>query len=58
LALTWAGRLYIHFRRLLLRNGILPGAKFTLHPPKSCALLLAALLHGSRAVGASHTLRR
>ena len=33
LALTWAGRLYIHFRRLLLRNGILPGAKFTLRPP-------------------------
>ena len=33
LALTWAGRLYIHFRRLLLRNGILPGAKFTLCPP-------------------------
>jgi len=23
----------IHFRRLLLCNGILPGAKFTLHPP-------------------------
>jgi len=28
-----AGRLYIYFRRLLLRNGILPGAKFTLRPP-------------------------
>jgi len=24
---------YIHFRRLLPRNGILPGAKFTLRPP-------------------------
>jgi len=33
LALTWAGRLYIHFRQLLLCNGILPGAKFTLRPP-------------------------
>jgi len=32
LALTWAGRLYIHFRRLLLRSGILPGAKFTVRP--------------------------
>jgi len=31
--LTWAGRLYIHFRWLLLHNKILPGAKFTLHPP-------------------------
>ena len=30
LALTWAGRL--HFR-LLIRDGILPGAKFTLRPP-------------------------
>jgi len=26
-------RLYVHFRRLLLHNGILPGAKFTLRPP-------------------------
>ena len=25
--------MYIHFRRLLLRNRILPGAKFTLRPP-------------------------
>jgi len=33
LAVTWAGRLYIHFRRLLPRNGILPRAKFTLRPP-------------------------
>ena len=45
---------YIYIR-LLLRNGILPGAKFTLRPPKSCALLLAVLLHGSRAVGANQT---
>ena len=33
LAVSWAGRLFIHFRRLLPRNGILPGAKFTLRPP-------------------------
>jgi len=33
LALTWAGRLYIHFRRLLLHNWILPDAKLTLRPP-------------------------
>jgi len=32
LAVSWAGTLYIHFRGLLLRNGILPGAKFTLRP--------------------------
>jgi len=30
LAVSWAATLYIHFRRLLLPNGILPGAKFTL----------------------------
>jgi len=33
LAVTSAGRLYIHIWWLLLCNGILPGAKFTLHPP-------------------------
>jgi len=33
LALTWTGRLYMHFWKLLLRNGILPGAKFTLRSP-------------------------
>jgi len=31
--LTWVGRLYKHFRRLLLLDGILPSAKFTLRPP-------------------------
>jgi len=30
LAVSWAGTLYIHFWRLLPRNRILPGAKFTL----------------------------
>jgi len=33
LVVSWSGRLFIHFRRLLPRNGILPGAKFTLRPP-------------------------
>ena len=33
LAVTCAGRLYIHFWQLLPRNGILLGTKFTLHPP-------------------------
>jgi len=33
LALTWADRLNIHFRPMLLGNGILTGAKFTLRPP-------------------------
>ena len=32
-ALTGAVRLHIYFRQLLLRNGIFPGAKFTLRPP-------------------------
>jgi len=38
LVVTWAGRLYIHFRQLLYSNGILPRAKFTLRPPTSLAL--------------------
>jgi len=33
LAVSWAGRLFIHFRWLLPHNGISPGAKFTLRPP-------------------------
>jgi len=32
LAVSWAVTLYIHFWRLLPRNGILPGAKITLRP--------------------------
>jgi len=32
LAVSRAGTLYIHFRGLLPPDGILPGAKFTLHP--------------------------
>jgi len=40
-AVTWAGRLYIHFRWLLPGNGILPGAKFTLHPPSPIGSITA-----------------
>jgi len=32
LAISWAGTLYIHFLGLLSRDGILPGATFTLRP--------------------------
>jgi len=32
LAVSWAGTLYIHFRRLLPHNRILPGTKFNLRP--------------------------
>jgi len=33
LAVSWVGRLFIHFRRLLPHNAILQGAKSTLRPP-------------------------
>jgi len=33
LAVSWAGTLQIHFRGFLPHYGILPHAKFTLHPP-------------------------
>jgi len=50
------------FSRALARNGILPRAKFTLRPTLalslSCSYILAALLHGTRAVGVSESLRR
>ena len=38
LTVSWASTLYIHFLGLLLPNGILLGANFTLRP-KSCLLL-------------------
>jgi len=56
-SLSWAGRLFIHFRRLLLVTEFC-------HVQNSCRILqvlqspiLTALLHGIRAVGASQTLR-
>ena len=59
LAISWAGTLHRHFRGFLPRYGILPGAKFTSHPPMSCALIfLVVLLHSTWAVGANQTLRR
>ena len=39
LAVSWAGTLYIHFWELLPPNGILPGAKFTLHPNLACSYI-------------------
>jgi len=48
---------YIYFRGLLLPDGILPGAKFTLRPSLAYRIL-AALLHGTPAAGVSQTLRR
>jgi len=37
LAVSWSGTLYLHFRELLARNGILPDAQFILR--QSCAVL-------------------
>jgi len=53
LAVSWAGTLYIHHWGLLPPDGILPGGKFTLRPSLA---ILAALLHGTRAVNVSQTL--
>jgi len=53
LAISWAHTLYIHFWGLLPCNGILPGANQVLRSP-----ILAALLHGTPAVGISQTLQR
>ena len=52
LTLTWAGRLCIHFRYCFSVTEFCPVQN------SLCALLLAALLHSSRAVGANQTLRR
>jgi len=57
LAVSLTGTLYIHFRALLPPNGIFQVQSSlcvqVLHSP-----ILAALLHGTRAVGVSQTLRR
>jgi len=62
LAVSWASILYIHFLGLLSPNGILPGAKFSLQPSLAFSYIgsspiLATLLHGTRALGVSQTLR-
>jgi len=57
LAVSWAGTLYIHAWGLFPPNGILPAAKFTLHPSLRSPIL-PALLHGTRAVGVSQSLER
>ena len=54
LAVSWAGTLYIHFQGLLPPDGISPHATFTFVQVLRCAIL-AALLHGTRAVGVSQT---
>ena len=57
LAVSWAGTLCIHFRRLLPRNGILSGAKFTLRPSLVLSYIDSVIArHSSR--GVSQTLRR
>jgi len=57
LAVSWAGTLYIHFRRLLPHRGILSGAQFTL-----CSSLafsyIGSVTARTRAVCVSQTLRR
>jgi len=53
-----AGTLYIHFPGLLPRNGILRRAKFTLCPSLAFYIGSVTLLHGTRAVGVSESLRR
>jgi len=59
LAVFCVGTLYIHFRRLLPRYGILPGK---IHfASKSCALLYCqryCTVHSTRVVGVSQILRR
>jgi len=58
LAVSWAGwYIYIHFRGFLSYNGILAGAKFSLRPSFAFSYI-AALLHSTRAVSISQTLRR
>ena len=54
LAVSWAGRLYIHFPRLSPRNRILPHTKFTLRPTPAFSYIGNV---AARAVGVSESLR-
>jgi len=58
LAVSWAGRLFIHFQRLLPRNGIFQVQNSLCVLQVLHSAILGALLHGTRAVGTSQVLRR
>jgi len=55
LAVSWAGTLYIHFRAVALTEFCQAQNSLCIQVLRS---ILAALLHGIRAVGVSQTLRR
>jgi len=57
LAVSWAGKLYIHFRGSCHLTEFCH-VQNLLCAQVLCSPVLAALLHGTRAVGISHTLRR
>ena len=57
LAVSWAGTLYIHFWRLLPRDGILLSAKFTLRPTLAFSYI-GSVTARHWSVGVSQTLRR
>jgi len=47
LAISWAATLYIHFRGLLPTKGILPDAKFALHPSVALSYIVCITAHRS-----------
>jgi len=57
LAVSWPGTLYT-FLGPLPPNGILPGAKFTLHPSLAISYIGSVILYGTPAESVSQTLRR
>ena len=56
LAVSWAGTLYIHFSGALASGRNFARCKIQF-ASKSCVLLVAALLHGTRAASVSQNLR-
>ena len=57
LAVSWTGIIYIHFRGLLLPDGILAGANFTLRPSLAFSYI-GNVTARHLVVGVSQTLRR
>jgi len=58
LAVSWAGILYVHFRGLLLPNGIMPGAKFTFRPSLAFSYIGSVTARRSSSGPLSQNLRR
>ena len=55
---VWSSPGLVYYIGALTPDRILPGGKYTLRPSPAFSYISAALLHGTRAMGVSQTMRR